>query len=825
MRMDASNPARAWPHPGIYEFAGVRVDASAYRLTRGDEEVLLEPKAFAVLLEFLAHPGEMLSRDALLDAVWGHRYVTPATLNRLIVLLRRALGDDPEAPRCIQTVHGKGYRFVATLAGEVESPAAPRELRFAPPPAARVPARMGAIIGRECEVADVCTILESSRLLCIVGAGGMGKTTVALEAARVCGAQFADGAWFLDLSAPSGGACAESAIATTFGVRGGSDEANRQRLIAMLAARRALLVLDNCERVADELGDFVTRLLEACPDIHILVTSQRRLNCRSEIVYALPALALPPLREWNSAQAVAELATVASIQLLLARARALAAPFELSVANAASAAELCRRLDGMPLAIELAAVRLRVLDPAQLLDRLNERFGWLAGNGRTERHQTLGLLLAWSFSLLDDEERRLLCALSVFAGGWTLEATVDFACMLEIDAARVVDLLGGLADKSLLVIEPDFDPPRYRLLDSVRLYARLRLAEGRDEELARRSHFVHLHKLSQMAVAEIHGPRQAHWNNWLLQQATEIELALAFAQDQPDLHTAALNFVANFGWCMRGCGDYRRSQRWIDTALSLVPQACVDRAHALIFAGMVAHHRGCHTDCERDFRAGIEMARTFGEERVAATGAALLAFELSMCARYDEARAQVDFALEATDDLLVHSLAQLSRGLILARLGEHRAAIAELQEAAALVDCTDGDPFQLAYVLINLALQLFESGSPREAARTWMRTMDLMIRLSQLRGVAGCIEGTAYLATGCGEHDYAARFLATAAHGRKLTGAPLFAQWFNAHAAASATVRAALGDDVFAAVENDPAILRIEEIAVEARALLRHLAE
>ena len=147
--MDASSPARGSAHPGIYEFAGVRVDAPAYRLTRGGEEIVLEPKAFAVLLEFLTHPGEMLSRDALLDAVWGHRYVTPATLNRVIVLLRRALGDDPEAPRCIQTVHGKGYRFVAALAGDTNPPEPAKELRFAPPPSARLPARMSAIIASE----------------------------------------------------------------------------------------------------------------------------------------------------------------------------------------------------------------------------------------------------------------------------------------------------------------------------------------------------------------------------------------------------------------------------------------------------------------------------------------------------------------------------------------------------------------------------------------------------------------------------------------------------------------------------------------------------
>ena len=821
--MDASIPVRTSPHVGIYEFAGVRVDAHAYRLTRGDEEIVLEPKAFAVLLEFLAHPGEMLSRDALLDAVWGHRYVTPATLNRLIVLLRRALGDDPEAPRCIQTVHGKGYRFVATLADEIEAPATQRELRFAPPPAARVPARMSAIIGRDREVTDICTILASARLLCIVGAGGMGKTTVALEAARACTAQFADGIWFLDMSAPSGGAGAESMIATTFGVRGGSDEANRQHLIAMLAARCALLVLDNCERVAGELGEFVTRLLEACADIRILITSQRRLNCRGEIVYALPTLALPPMREWNSTQAIAELSTVASIQLLLARARALAAPFELTPANAASAAELCRRLDGMPFAIELAAVRLRVLDPAQLLERLNERFGWLAGNRRTERHQTLGLLLAWSFSLLDDEERRLLCALSVFAGSWTLDATLDFARMLEIDTTRVVDLLSGLADKSLLVIEPDHDPPRYRLLDSVRLYARLRLSEGRDEDIARGAHFAHLHKSSLLADAQARSARQHHWLEWMQRMTPDIESALAYASGQPEMHAAVLNLLGNLTWCMRTSGDYRRSTRWLDAAFALAPAESIDRARCHVIAGIIAHHRGEHPRSANHFRAGIDMARRFTEPHLAGIGCAMFAFELALCNRFEEAHALVADALAEArehDDSWLRSLAFLGRGLIHARRGERRDAVADLATAAALVDRPEGEPFQLAYTLINLGLQQLEADLPGDAARTWLRTQLCMEHLWHWRGVAGCIEGAAYLAGLRGDHVCAARFLATAAHAREQTGAPLLEQWHTRHAAIEQAARDALGAEAFAAAQSEPKTRRIEEIAVETRDFL-----
>lgn len=814
---------------GVFEFADVRVDMRAYRLTRGEREIALEPKAFAVLLEFISHTGEMLSRDALLDAVWGHRYVTPATLNRIIVLLRRALGDDPEAPRYIQTVRGRGYRFVAGDAPvDEDTVPAPPALRFAPPAHAHVPARVAEIIGRDREIADIDAQLGPARALTIVGAGGMGKTTVALEVARARGADFADGIWFFDLAPHRDGDSAARAIAETFGAREGENPSQqRKRLIAMLQTRRALLVLDNCERIAHELGAFVAELLAACPQIAVLATSQRRLDCVGERIYALPALAMPPTRRWNDAQALAELAAIASPKLLITRARALAAPVELTAANADSIAELCRHLDGMPLALELAAVRLRVLDPAQLLAHLDERFRWLGGSGRPERHQTLGVLMAWSFALLDEAQRRLLCALSVFGGSWILDAAIDIAAAFGFDAPHTVDLLTALADHSLIAIDTNLDPPSYRLLDSVRLYARARLAEGADEVLARRAHFSHLHHLSARAGAVVHSPAQSQWIRWLQREADEIEQALDFAASLTDLHAPALNLVANLTWYIRAVSEYRRSQRWFEHVLDLVPDACADRARVLISTGVIAHHRRDHALSERRFRGGIDLARTLHLDHLAAAGEAVFAFELVMCGRLEEARDHLDLALAAAeqdDDPFLRSLALLSRGLLLGTLEDHAGAVRDMELAAAAVDRADGDLFQLGYTLINLALQHYLSASMPGAARCWLRTMDIMTQLAHWRGVAGCIEGSAYLAAHAGEYPAAARFLAAAAHGREQSGAPLLAQWFSSHDTTLATVRSALGAETFARVQSDPSAQRIEEVAIEARALLQRMA-
>ena len=192
-------------NPATYAFAGVEVDAGAHRLSREGREIAIEPKAFAVLLEFLAHPGQLLSRDQLLDAVWGHSFVTPATLNRIIALLRRALADDSEAPRCIQTVHGLGYRFIAPLE-HVEEQAAPA-LRFAPPARARVPERTEPLIGRESDIDALKQMLRDHRLITITGAGGLGKTQAALETARRVAADFPDGVWLFDNWPPAWASC------------------------------------------------------------------------------------------------------------------------------------------------------------------------------------------------------------------------------------------------------------------------------------------------------------------------------------------------------------------------------------------------------------------------------------------------------------------------------------------------------------------------------------------------------------------------------------------------------------------------------------------
>ena len=819
-------PGRAAP-AGVLSFADVQVDVGAHRLTRAGTEVGLEPKAFAVLLEFLAHPDQMLSRDHLLDAVWGHAYITQATLNRLIVQLRRALGDDIKSPRCIQTVRGLGYRFIAPL---TSTPGAtPLALSFAPPLHARLPERTGALIGRERAIVELGELLGSTRLVTVTGPGGIGKTQAALETARVCAQAFPDGVWLFDLTPCTNGERLARTLADAFGIRDvhGADNF-LERLVEVLRTRRVLLLLDNCERVAEPLGYLVASLLSLCAELRVLATSQQCLHCAGETIYSLPPLEAPESGSWTTADEVARLAMVPAVQLLLVRSRSLASGFTLTMTNASAVAELCRRLDGLPFALELAAARLRLLSPEQLLLRMQHRSQWLADTPveQPAHHQTLGALIDWSFALLSDMEQALLCALGVFAGGWTLHGAMAIGAVFELGDEQTLDLLGGLVDKSLIAVDASISPPRYSLLDSVRSFALGRLDKSDDEARIRRAHLAHCIDFTARVDAEVRGERQRLWVERVLREQANLQAAFDYALAQTDLADGAIMLCANLCWYFRVQGEYYQACHWLDMALRVSHTQTLHRARALIADGIAYHHRQIHARAVSLLREGIVLAAQLGDDVLAASGQGVLAFELAGCGDFDGSERCVEAALAVAEKHhsgWLRSVALLGRGIACAMRGQHCEAEAWLSEAAGLMSSPGDDIFQRGYVLINRALQRFQLDDVRGAARDWLRMLDLTIGLQNRRGIAGCIEGTAYLVLRQGDAGHAAELLAAAARVRKLTGAPLLPQWHAAHAAAEAGAREMLGT-AFKAVQKQGAAARLEDVVEQTRALLAELA-
>jgi non-specific serine/threonine protein kinase len=811
---------------GTFAFADVLIDAGAHRLLRAGKEIAVEPKAFSVLLEFLAHPGQLLSRDQLLDAVWGHSFVTPATLNRLIAQLRRALADDAEHPQCIQTVHGLGYRFIAPLE-HVKEKTVPT-LRFAPPARARVPERTDPLIGRESDIEALALMLRDHRLVTITGPGGLGKTQAALETARSVAAQFPDGVWLFDCTPQTDGGALVRWLAGMFDIHATTDAAQLiARLGELLQTRQALLVFDNCERIAEPLGKGVSNLLSGCADLRILVTSQRRLNCAGESLYGLPPLQVPAQGEWMTEDQVAALSLVPAVRVLVLRSQACASGFALTPANAGTVAEICRRVAGLPLALELAAARLRLLSPEQLLTRIGDRLLSLSEDNpnRPARHQALSALIEWSFALLSGREQSLLCGLSVFVGTCTLGGASAVGAVFNLAEEETLDLLCGLVDKSLLTVDSATDPPSYRLLDSVRLFAQARLAASGNEVRVRTAHLAHFVQLTEVIYTEIRSNRFQSWFERVRREWTNLHAAFDFALEQPRLVDQALALIGNLCWYFRGSTDYYQSAQWAERALHASHASSRHLARALVASGVLLHFSGVHDRVGARLREGIELANSQSDSWLAAAGEAVLAFELATCGDFAGAEASAESVLAVArqfDDGWLRSNALLGRGIAQSIAGRHRHAEASISEA---LDCLSlhANSFQWAYTLINRALQRFYLENLQGAARDWLSALEWFTRFQNWRGVAGCVEGTAYLAVKDGESAKAARFLAAAARVRDWTGAPLFSQWRKAQQIAETKAQDALGPD-FRRAQADGASARFEDVAAEARALLVKVA-
>lgn len=812
---------------GTFAFADILVDARAHRLLRGGHEISIEPKAFAVLLQFLSRPGILLSRDDLLDAVWGHIYVTPATVNRIVAQLRRALGDDSEHPRFIQTLHGLGYRFIASL--EQASSSASPSLRFTPPARARLPACASPLIGRERHIGELRQLCRESRLVTVTGPGGIGKTQAALETARLIAADFPDGVWWFDCTSQADGDSLVRGLVSAFDIR---PTVNLDELITwlggLLAARHALLVFDNCERIVGPLGETLASLLANCAELRVLVTSQRRLNCAGESLYGLPLLEVPPHGEWKDSDEIACLTEVPSVQLLLTRSRACASSFVLTAANANAVAEICRRLDGLPLALELAAARLRLLSPEQLLTRMDDRLLRLAeaNPARPARHQTLHSLIEWSFALLSEREKSLLAGVSAFPEVCTLGGANAVGAVFGFDDEQTLELLGGLIDKSLLTVDTTTNPPSYRLLDSVRLFALGKLAESGDEAQVRDAHLAHFVQLTERVNMGIRGDRQQLWSDRVEHERANLHAAFDHALTRPELVESALALVGNLCWFFRLGTDYVESAHWLERTLEVAHKPTRHFALALIADGMIAHQGQDHQRAAFRLRKGIALATRLGDAWLAAAGRSILAFELATVGDFARAEHCVASALTvavAQNDEWLRSMALLGRGIVDAQNARHQKAEACLAEAFDLVSLPGSDVFQRAYTLINLALQRFYLGDTLSAARDWLLDLDLFIGLHAWRGAAGCVEGAAYIAVEYGEPERAARFLAAAARVRELTGAPLLPQWQKAQSEAEQKVREALGE-IFARTAQQGAVERFEKIVDEARAMLSDIA-
>src|SRR6266403_545406 len=420
-------------------FGPFRLLAAERLLLEGDQPVRLGSRAFDILATLLQRPGEVIGKDDLISLTWPKTFVDDANLKIQISALRRALGDGQGGRRYIATIPGRGYNFVAPV--RFEKPAeASLAATIASATAHNLPLAATRMIGREEIAATLVSRLSRERLLTIVGAGGIGKTTLALAVAERMISDYEHGVWLVDLAPLGDPRLVPSTVATVLGLEVRTENP-LPGLIAALRDRRMLLLLDNCEHVIDAVASLAAAVLSGVPRVNILATSREPLGVAGEREHRLGSLGSPPS---SSGLTAAEAAAFPAVQLFVERVTAIVEEFALTDANAQPVVEICRRLDGMPLAIEFAAPRVEVLGVAALAARLDS-LPLLGAQRRTAmlRHRTMRSVVDWSYGLLSEDEQRFFRALGILAGAFTVEAAAAVA--LDPVTTRI-DPIDRLAD-------------------------------------------------------------------------------------------------------------------------------------------------------------------------------------------------------------------------------------------------------------------------------------------------------------------------------------------------------------------------------------------
>ena len=484
-----------------------------------------------------------------------------------------------------------------------------------------LPAAVSSFVGREHETKAGAELLETARLVTLIRVAGVGKTRLALAVAAAVAERYADRVWLVELAPVADPALVPAAVAAVLGVREQPGQTLAKTLASRLRYRSLLLVVDNCEHLLDAVAELVEALLHACPDLRVLATSREPLRIVGEQTWPVPPLPLPPadlegskaLSSWDATRLFAE------------RAAAVEPGFALTAAVAPAVAVIYRRLDGLPLAIELAAARVRVLSPAEIAARLDDRFALLTNGGRTAapRQQSLQAALGWSHDLLSEVERVVLRRLSVFAADCTLEAAEQVCMTEDLALEQVVDLLAGLVTKSLLVADTCGAQARYRLLETIRQYGTDRLLESGEAEILRDRHAAWCVRLAEQAEPELTSSGQAAWLERLDAEHANLRVALEWSVASGSVEQVLrLGGALTLFWLIRG--HLSEGRAWLEQALAASPDAPpVLRAKALWGLGLLAAIQG-DVAAVAAGEESLALARQAGDPQVSARALYLL---------------------------------------------------------------------------------------------------------------------------------------------------------------------------------------------------------
>ncbi len=784
--------------------------------------------------------------------------------------------------RLLDEVHGEPSRETAELFQQIRADGRSRAAGARPVATAqpeRPPARYGAandlagrlpsplteLIGRDLELREVTALVMRARLVTLAGAGGVGKTRLAIEAARRMEDQFEDGSRFVDLSPLSDPNLVEQATAAAVGAREVPGQSLLATLKEALLSRSVLLVLDNCEHLLDACAGLAEELLLACPELKVLATSRQPLGITGEWVWRVPSLPVP--EDARSAQPDA-LMQYESVRLFVERARAARSDFRLEGPTAGAVAQICRRLDGIPLALELAAGRLRGLTAPQISERLDDRFRLLTEGSRTAlpRQKTLSALIDWSYDLLAEPSQRLLRLLAVFAGGCTVEAVAAVCCektedgrqgtdedgrsktedggrgteaAMRTDAPRLEsgdfstthELLAALVDRSLVQMEvlPD-GSLRYSLLDTIRQYGRERMNEqGELEELHRR-HAEYFAEFAQAAQEGLNGPDQLQWV-WRIEREHEnIRTALGAAVDGMVSHVTAWRIVwamARF-WGVRGY--LSEARRWLEQVLALSEEEepAEVRAGVLNAAGIIANNQGDYQAARTFHEEALALRRRSGDERGMAGSFHNLGLHAVNTGDYARARELYERALAINRKNGNYAWAAInlnSLGYLANRVGDYGVARPLLEEALALSE-EHGLLRNRAAVLDNLGDIAYHEGDLELAQERYSAALGINREMGNVGWVSVALLGLGNVAVRRNDPEEACRCLRESLEiARDRGDKRIIAEALSGYARVAASLnRKDLAVHLYAASERLRQEMGLAAAPVEARALEQEIA-
>jgi predicted ATPase len=636
--------------------------------------------------------------------------------------------------------------------------------------------QLTSFIGREREMAKIRQLLSEARLVTLTGAGGSGKTRLALQVAADLLERFPKGVWLAELAPLTDPALVPQTVASVFGVREVPGRPIIEMLVDYLRARELLLVLDNCEHLVEGAAQLAGSLLRACPKLRILATSREALGVAGETAYRVPPMSRPELRGRMS---VEQLMQAESAQLFLERAALSNPQFLVTEANAPAIAQIIHRLDGIPLAIELAAARVKVLSAEQIAKRLDDRFRLLTGGSRTglPHHQTLQAAVAWSFDLLSTQERALFRRLSVFAGGFSLDAVEavcadddagaidaadDEAGTRAIDAVDALDLLTRLVDKSLVSTESIDHDIRYRMLDTIRHYSLERLAESGEADGVRSRHLEWYAGVAAQAEPALLGADQLRSLDRLELEHDNTRVALEWARADNSRVEAGLRLAGALHrfWILRGY--LREGRDWLESLLTRAQGASdVVRAKAACGASVLAFHQGDMSRAETWGMESLHLSRAL--EDPLGTALALNALGIVARNRGDYARATtlLDESVTVSRRFGYHwALAEALNvvGVAARRQGDHAQATALFEESLGLWRRL-GDRWGLAASLGHMGVVARSQGDYERARALHEESLALRRQLGDRRNIAAALSSLGVVAWHLGDYTQAATLL------------------------------------------------------------------